>query len=80
VKNIRLALERSWMFHFRPLSILFYVKNTYLLYLWDVLDEHDLVKSTMQQLLDGIDSASGSTGVLSVITKHKTDDNDSLSS
>ena len=26
-------------------------KNTYLLYLWDFLDEHDLGQSTMQQLL-----------------------------
>jgi hypothetical protein len=34
----------------------------------------------MQQLLDSIGSANGSTGVPSVITKHKTDDNDSLSS
>jgi hypothetical protein len=34
----------------------------------------------MQQLLDGIGSANGSTGVPSVITKHKTHDNDSLSS
>jgi hypothetical protein len=45
----------------------------------DVLDEHDLVKSTMQQLLDSIGSANGSTDVPSVITKHKPYDNDSLS-
>ena len=42
-------------------------KYTYLLYLWDVLDEHDLVNSTMQQLLGGISSANGSTDVPSVI-------------
>ena len=55
-------------------------KYTYLLYLWDVLDEHDLVNSTMQQLLGGIGSANGSTDVPSVIMKRKSDDYDSLSS
>jgi len=56
-------------------------KYTYLLYLWDVLDEHDLVNSTMQQLLGGIGSANGSTDVPSVIMKRKSyDDYDSFSS
>lgn len=43
-------------------------RSTYLLlYLWDVLDEHDLVKASMQQLLEGIGSGNGGTGVPSVI-------------
>jgi hypothetical protein len=42
-------------------------RSTYLLYLWDVLDEHNLVQSSMQQLLVGIGSGNGSTGVPSVI-------------
>jgi len=42
-------------------------RNTYLLYLWDILDEHDLVQSSMQQLLTGIGSGNGSSGVPSVI-------------
>jgi hypothetical protein len=48
--------------------------------LWDVLDEHDLVNSTMQQLHGGIGSANGSSDVPSVIMKCKSNDNDSLSS
>ena len=36
-------------------------RNTYLLYLWDILDEHNLVQSTMQQLLEGVGSGNGST-------------------
>jgi hypothetical protein len=42
-------------------------KQTYLLYLWDILDEHNLVQSSMQQLLSGIGSGNGSTGVPLVI-------------
>lgn len=58
-------------------------KNTYLLYLWDILDEHDLVQSSMQQLVHGIGSGDGAAGVPSVVgtEKHsRTDDNDSLAS
>ena len=56
-------------------------RNTYLLYLWDVLDEHDLVQSSMQQLLEGIGSGNGGTGVPSVIGgKRKSDADDSLAS
>ena len=42
-------------------------KNVYLLYLWDVLEEHGLTQSTMQQLQDGVGSANGSHGVPSTI-------------
>lgn len=56
-------------------------RNTYLLYLWDILDEHDLVQSSMQQLLTGIGSGNGSSGVPSVIgDKGRNNDNDSLAS
>jgi hypothetical protein len=62
----------------------FDAKATYLLYLWDVLDEHNLVKSSMQQLLEGIGAGNGSNRVPSVIGggKHKidTDADDSLTS
>ena len=55
--------------------------NTYLLYLWDVLDEHNLVQSTMQQLLEGVGAGNGSNGVPSVVGgRRQSDDNDSLSS
>lgn len=51
-----------------------------LFYLWDVLDEHDLVQSTMQQLLDGVGSGNGNSGVPSVIGgKCQSDDDYSLS-
>jgi hypothetical protein len=57
-------------------------RNTYLLYLWDILDEHDLVQSSMQQLLTGIGSGNGSSGVPSVIGDkgRNNNDNDSLAS
>ena len=56
-------------------------KNTYLLYLWDALDEHGLVQSSMQRLLDGIGSSDGCDGVPSVIGgKNKRDADDSLAS
>ena len=56
-------------------------RNTYLLYLWDILDEHDLVQSSMQQLLTGIGSGNGSSGVPSVIgDKGRNNNNDSLAS
>ncbi len=46
----------------------FFVNSpTYLLYLWDVLDEHDLVQTSMQQLVDGVRSDNGGFGVPSVI-------------
>ena len=38
-------------------------KATYLLYLWDILEEHDLTQSTMQQLLEGVGSGNGGSGV-----------------
>jgi hypothetical protein len=61
--------------------IFFDNKNTYLLYLWDVLDEHDLVQSSMQQLLSGIGSGNGSSGVPSVVgDKRKNNKDDSLAS
>ena len=56
-------------------------RNTYLLYLWDVLDEHDLVQSSMQQLVDGVGSGNGNSGVPSVIGgRRQSDDDYSLSS
>ena len=57
-------------------------RNNYLLYLWDVLDKHNLVQSSMQQLLEGIGSGDGGAGVPSVIggSKHKSDADDSLAS
>ena len=59
----------------------FHYRNIYLLYLWDVLDEHDHVQSSMQQLLEGIGSGNGGTGVPSVIGgKRKSDADDSLAS
>ncbi len=52
-------------------------KVTYLLHLWDVLHKHNLVQSSMQQLLDGICSGNGGSCVLSVIGgKHKSDADD----
>ena len=53
------ALDQRWNF--------FDIKQTYLLYLWDILDEHNLVQLSMQQLLSGIGSGNGSTGVPSGI-------------
>jgi hypothetical protein len=63
----------------------FFVNSpTYLLYLWDVLDEHDLVQTSMQQLVDGVGSGNGGTGVPSVIggssSKRKSDADDSFAS
>jgi hypothetical protein len=58
-------------------------RPSYLLYLWDILHEHDLVQSAMQQLLHGIGSGNGSTGVPSVVggcAKRKNNEDDSLSS
>ena len=55
--------------------------NTYLLYLWEVLDEHNLVQSTMQQLLEGVGAGNGNNGVPSVVGgRRQSDENDSLSS
>ena len=54
-------------------------RNSYLLYLWDVPDEHDLIQLSMQQLLEGIGSGNGGTGVPSVIgSKHNNDADDLL--
>ena len=56
-------------------------RSTYLLYLWDMLCEHDLFQSSMQQLKEGIGSGNGNTKVPSVIHgKRKNDDDDSLGS
>jgi len=56
-------------------------RSTYLLYLWDMLCEHDLFQSSMQQLKEGIGSGNGNTEVPSVIHgKRKNDDDDSLGS
>ena len=56
-------------------------RSTYLLYLWDMLCEHDLFQSSMQQLKDGIGSGNGHSEVPSVIRgKRKNDDDDSLGS
>ena len=52
-------------------------KNMYLLYLWDVLEEHGLTQSTMQQLLDGVGCANGSEGVPSTIGGKRSLDEDS---
>ena len=51
-------------------------KATYLLYLWDILEEHDLTQSTMQQLLEGVGSGNGGSGVPSVIGGNKSYKND----
>jgi hypothetical protein len=51
-------------------------RNTYLLYLWNVLDDHDLVQSSMQQLLVGIGSGNGSTEVPSFIGGKRKSDGD----
>ena len=57
-------------------------KPSYLLYLWDILDEHNLVQSSMQQLLHGIGSEDGSNGVPSVVgggaAKRNNNEDDSL--
>ena len=61
----------------------FDTRNSYLLYLWDILDEHNLVQSSMQQLLHGIGSENGSNGVPSVVgggAKRNNNEDDSLSS
>jgi hypothetical protein len=57
-------------------------KSTYLLYLWEMLEEHNLFQLSMQQLHEDIGSGDGSTGVPSVIgAKRKSaEDDDSLSS
>ncbi len=51
-------------------------RATYLLYLWDILDEHDLVKSTMPQLLDGVGAGNGRNGVPSVINNKRNNEDD----
>jgi hypothetical protein len=62
--------------------VAFFVNSpTYLLYLWDVLDEHDLVQTSVQQLVAGVGSGNGGTGVPSVIggsSKCKSDADDLL--
>ncbi len=56
-------------------------RSTYLIYLWDMLWEHDLFQSSMQQLKEGIGSSNGHLGVPLVIRgKRNIDNNDSLSS
>ena len=56
-------------------------KNMYLLYLWDVLEEHGLTQSTMQQLRDGVGCGNGSEGVPSIIgSKRSLDEDSSLGS
>jgi hypothetical protein len=57
-------------------------RNSYLLYLWDILDEHNLVQSSMQQLLHGIGSDNGSNGVPSVVggKRNNEEEDDSLTS
>ena len=57
-------------------------RNSYLLYLWDILDEHNLVQSSMQQLLHGIGSDNGSNGVPLVVggKRNNEEEDDSLTS
>jgi hypothetical protein len=56
-------------------------RNTVLLYLWDILDEHELISSTMQQLVEGVGAGDGSAGVPSVIVGRKRgNDDDSFGS
>jgi hypothetical protein len=57
-------------------------KSTYLLYLWEMLEEHNLFQSSMQQLHDDVGSVDGSTGVPYAIGgKRKSSNNeDDLSS
>ena len=55
-------------------------KAAYLIYLRDILEEHGLTQSMMQQLFEGIGSRNGSSGVPSVIRgKHNKYDDNSLS-
>ena len=56
-------------------------RATYLLYLWDMLEEHGLLESSIQQLHDGIGSGDGGTGVPSTIgAKRKSSDDFSVMS
>ena len=43
-------------------------RSTYLLYMWDMLDEHGLLQSSVQQLHDGIGSGDGGESVPFAIT------------
>ena len=38
-------------------------KSTYILYLWEMLEEHNLFQSSTQQLHEDVGSVDGSTGV-----------------
>jgi len=54
-------------------------RASYLLYLWDMLEEHGLMQSSVQQLHDGIRSGDGGVGVPATIgEKRKRDDDISL--
>ncbi len=44
-------------------------KSSYLLYLWELLDEHDLAGSSMQRLNDDVCSGNGNNRVPSVVGK-----------
>lgn len=58
-------------------------KSSYLLYMWEMLCEHGLIQSSMQQLHDGIGSGNGSTQVPLVVSgkrKYSFDGDDSYSS
>ena len=58
-------------------------RATYLLYLWDMLEEHGLLQSSVQQLHDGIGSGDGDTGVPATVggkRKSSLDDCSAMSS
>jgi hypothetical protein len=50
--------------------------SSYLLYLWHMLDKHNLLGSSLQRLGNGVSCADGGSGVPSVINRHKDTGND----
>jgi hypothetical protein len=54
-------------------------RQLYLLYLWEMLNRHDLLGSALQRLNNSVSSANGSIGVPSVVRRlDNTEDDDSL--
>ena len=51
-------------------------KCTYLLYLWEMLERHDLLSSSIQRLNDEASSSNGNFGVPSVIQRKRSVDDD----
>lgn len=52
-------------------------RQLYLLYLWEMLNRHDLLGSALQKLSSDVSATNGSSGVLSVVVRRR--DNDSIS-